>query len=248
MRYSTLTSKQANKIWDAYCNHHMYINKKYQTFCNSPEDNEFVTDRVRFVNKFFSRFVGKYVILMDRIKYGTKFTDRERKYVSIACCDANSIYAMKNGFEGHEWGCEDLIHFRRVYLHIVGFESVNTEYGQGYIAVYCDNIYGERIKYRMEYNMLYRMQWREITEMEYTVLSAFFTDDRENVRYTSNRYLMYDEMVQRKIIRKNAAKNIPTIKEPVEVYARDRDDAVSMIMKVYGDKTIICDAVEQVDL
>ena len=198
---------------DTFYGHSMNINEHYQEFAQNKEHH--ASDRDRFVEKFFRKYSGKHIVLMDieLVAY-----TRENWYFSVEPCSTYSSSFQEIYNHG-----TPICRNRRRYLFVSGFRAVNEMYGSGFIEMDCFDHLGDSFRVRIDYTNLGSMQFKEITKEEFDAVSDLFTDDREEVPYKVTRYLTWEEMKAKK------KRGNKPVKETVTVMAKDANSAAEKV-------------------
>ena len=219
MLYDMLPLETVRKVWDRFLGHSACNNQKYLDFKGT--GTFWKTDRERFVGRLFRKYAGKHIILIDKQIVGYSYDNH------VAINDEPvSVYSNSHNTT---WGVpveEPLLRVQRRYLHINGFQAINELYGLGYIEMSCTDALGNLFKLRLDHNNMLRLQFKEITELEYQAVARMFEDDRSDRAYKVTRYLMPEEIKQRKTkdgIRKKVTTHL--IEEQTIVKAKDIDEA-----------------------
>ena len=215
MKYTMLDSEVVERICNTFYGHSEFINDKYNGFAKGNKTN--YSDRNRFVEKFFSRYIGKYIVLVDKELIGCVGD------LSVYASDRQSIYSSKTKLDTCCIG-KPLYRTVKKYLRVGGFSATNERYGSGYIEMVCMDIYGVVFCMRLDGNNLHRMQFREITEEEFNGIAALFADDREDVPFKVTRFLTYEEIKKKHLTR---SKTLP--QETVSVLAKDAEEAMDKV-------------------
>ena len=217
MKYDMIKYDIADRIWNAFIHNDDCINKHYESFRN--DDSYCSSDRDRFVSKFFRRYVGMYIIFMDKVDIGSKIDNCFFNHEPMSIYDTR--YRIGQFYSNNG---ESIIVPRKKYLHINSFRAVNEMYGCGYIEMSCSDVLGDNFKVKLNYQSLSRIQFKEITRWEFEVIARQFYDDRDYIRFDVTRFLTIDEMKERKIKMKNGP-----MKETVIVMARDMKEACETV-------------------
>lgn len=116
------------------------------------------------------------------------------------------------------------------FLQISGFRAVNELYGVGYIEMSCQDERGNEFKVRLDHNNMMRIQFKEISKMEYDGVAKLFADDRDDRPYKVKRYFVNKEVKVRKVKGQVVQKiKEHVVTEEVEVMAKDIDAASKML-------------------
>lgn len=221
MMYDMLQYETVKRVWETFQAHSASINKKYETF--KGENTYWTSDRERFVGRFFKPYVGKCIAFTDKLVRGYKSEyDGHAFYHS---CRPQSVYSNEYY---RSWGAngEPLFMSQKRYLCITGFQAVNELYGLGYIEMSCLDERGGDFKVRLDHNNLLRIQFKEISEVEYSGVARLFEDDRDDRPYKVKRYFVNKEVKERKVkgqVVQKVKEHVVT--EEVEVMAKDIDAA-----------------------
>ena len=221
MMYDMLQYETVKRVWETFQAHSAFINKKYETF--KGENTYWTSDRERFVGRFFKPYVGKCIAFTDKLVRGYK-----SEYDGLAfyhSCRPQSVYSNEYY---RSWGAngEPLFMSQKRYLCITGFQAVNELYGLGYIEMSCLDERGGDFKVRLDHNNLLRIQFKEISEVEYGSVARLFEDDRDDRPYKVKRYFVNKEVKERKVkgqVVQKVKEHVVT--EEVEVMAKDIDAA-----------------------
>lgn len=225
MIYDMLPYETVKRVWETFQAHSACINKNYEKF--KGKETYWYSDRDRFVGRFFRKHVGKCIAFTDKLVRGYKSEyDGHAFYYS---CSPQSVYSAEYS---RSWGAngEPLFMSQKRYLCITGFQAVNELYGLGYIEMSCLDERGGDFKVRLDHNNLLRIQFKEISEAEYSGVMRLFEDDREDRPYKVKRYFVNKEVKVRKVKGKKVEKvKEHVVTEEVEVMARDIDAAAKML-------------------
>lgn len=216
MKYTMLDSEVVERICKAFYEHSEFINDKYNGFAKGNKIS--YSDRDRFVKKFFDRYIGKYIVLVDKELIG--YVGDLFAYVS----DHQSVYSSKTKLDTCSIIGKPLYRSVKKYLRVSRFSAMNERYGSGYIEMVCGDIYGAVFYMRLDGNNLHRMQFREITEEEFNGIADLFVDDREDVPFKVTRFLTYEEIKKKHLTR---SKTLP--QETVSVLAKDAEEAMGKV-------------------
>lgn len=211
MKYDMLSQKTVERVWKAFTGHNECINPKYKTFALHGEYD--LSDRDRFVAKFFEKYSNRYIAFIDRQVIGLKFD------TGIYLQKPESVYAPRYGEKSYTNQGEPYYRTQKLYLHVDGFRAVNEMYGLGYIEMSCTDVFGNKFSVQMDYNNMRHIQFKEITKKKFESVRKLFQDDRSEIPFIVTRYLTWSEMKDRKI------KGSDLVKEDVKVMARDMKEA-----------------------
>lgn len=238
MVYKELTLKEARRVMDAFYAHHAYLNEEYKKFSNPDDEDYSITDRERFVNRLFGKYVGKYFALIDKVYWGRTTTN----HVFVA--EEQSIYDAK--FKEHYAMADfkDIIIPRKTYLFVSSISAVNQYEGPGYICVYAMDEHGTNRRIKLD---LHHMQWVEISKDEYEQLARLFADDRSEVGYACKRWLSPQELKDKGLYSNKKSASLPTVDVDVCMAAKDRDEAIDKVWKKYGNNTFLSSDMERMD-
>lgn len=225
MIYDMLPYETVKRVWETFLAHSANINKKYETF--KGKDTYWYSDRDRFVGRFFCKHVGKYIAFMDRLVRGYMFEFNGHAFYSS--CSPQSVYSNEYY---RSWGShgEPLFVPQKRYLYITDFRAVNEMYGGGYIEMSCQDERGNEFKVRLDHNNMMRIQYKEISKLEYDGVAKLFADDREDRPYKVKRYFVNNEVKERTVkgqVVQKVKEHVVT--EEVEVMAKDIDEARKML-------------------
>lgn len=224
MKYDMFKKEDIKRVLDAFDAHDLIINKKYEAMKKS-KDNYWHSDRDRFVGRFFNKYKGKFFILINKEVIGHADTVDNHSFFNF--CDPESVYSSEYKNTFYRYRGEPIIRVTKKYLCVSYFGSVNTSACSGYIEMNCYDIFGDRINFRLDYDMLSQMQFKEIPEEEFNRAASFFSDDRDEQEYQVTRYLTDEELKARKNKRKGLIKVCRGLaKEVVTVMAKDSDLAM----------------------
>lgn len=212
MKYDMLKLSDIRRVLDAFYGHRNYVNERYS------KDNVCISDRDRFVRKFFRKYVDRYIILIDREVIAYRFENR------ILICEPSSIYSK--GFDNSPAGATPVYRHTKKFLHIKGFSAVNVMYGTDYIEMNCYDMVGNSLKFKLDHNNLMKMQFREILKSEFEMWAMLFRDDREPIPFNVTRFVKVEVTNNRR------RKNTEFKKEVTTVMARDEDEARNMMTNV----------------
>lgn len=225
MMYDMLPYETVKRVWETFQAHSACINKNYEKF--KGKETYWYSDRERFVGRFFKPYVGKCIAFTDKLVRGYKSEyDGHAFYHS---CSPQSVYSAEyyrsSGANG-----EPLFISQKRYLCITGFQAVNELYGLGYIEMSCLDERGGDFKVRLDHNNLLRIQFKEISEAEYSGVARLFEDDRDDRPYKVKRYFVNKEVKERKVKGQVVQKiKEHVVTEEVEVMAKDIDAAAKML-------------------
>lgn len=226
MNYKMFSIPEADRFWNKFINHNNIVNEKYKTFCSEENKDRSLCDRDRFVEKFFKKYIGKYISVIDKVFTGTISKYGNNSYYYLDLVKPVSIYSMDYDDMNIDYSGDLLIHPKKNYYRIQYVRNQNMIYGSGYIEISAMDIMGNTVSWKCNQNFIRNFQFRFITEQEFNHIANFFKDDRDLIPFTGKRILGFKEMVEKKLCRKNCAINkIPTVYEDVETLAVDRDDA-----------------------
>lgn len=225
MMYDMLPYETVKRVWGTFQAHSACINKKYEQF--KGKDTYWSSDRDRFVGRFFRKHVGKCIAFTDKLVRGYKSEYDGHAFYSS--CSPKSVYSAEYS---RSWGVngEPLFMSQKRYLCITGFQAVNELYGLGYIEMSCLDERGGDFKVRLDHNNLLRIQFKEISEAEYSGVMRLFEDDRDDRPYKVKRYFVNKEVKERKVkgqVVQKVKEHVVT--EEVEVMAKDIDEARKML-------------------
>lgn len=239
MMYKELTLKEARRVMDAFYAHHAYLNEEYKKFSNHDDDEDYsITDRERFVNRLFGKYVGKYYALIDKVYWGRASTNH------VFMAEEQSIYDAKFKEPYAMVDFKDIVIPRKTYLFVSSISAVNQYEGPGYICVYATDEHGTSRRIKLD---LHHMQWVEISKDEYEQVARLFADDRSEVGYACKRWLSPQELKDKGLYPKKKSASLPTVDVDVCIVAKDRDDAVDKVWKKYGNNTFLSSDMERVD-
>ena len=214
MKYTLLESKVVERFCDAFYGHSEYINAKYNAFSNG---NTNYSDRDRFVNKFFSKYIGKYFVLLDREIIA--YIDDTMVYRT----NRGSVYAV-NPVDSLQYRGKPVYQHHKSFLWVAGFRAVNEMYGCGYVEMSCWDVFDNPVSIRLDSDTLGHIQFREITEEVFNSVAGLFTDDRDEIPFKVTRFLDYEEINEKHLTR---SKTLP--QDIVSVMAKDADEAMSKV-------------------
>lgn len=225
MIYDMLPYETVKRVWETFQVHSASINEKYEAF--KGKETYWYSDRDRFVGRFFKKYAGKCIAFTDKLVRGYKSEyDGHAFYYS---CRPQSVYSNEYYRSWNSSG-EPLFMSQKRYLCITGFQAVNELYGLGYIEMSCLDERGGDFKVRLDHNNLLRIQFKEISEAEYSGVARLFEDDREDRPYRVKRYFVNKEVKVRKVKGKKVEKvKEHVVTEEVEVMAKDIDEARKML-------------------
>ena len=244
MNYKMFSIPEADRFWNKFISHKNFVNEKYKTFCREENKNRSICDRDRFVEKFFKKYIGKYIAVIDKVFTGSisKYGDNSYFYLVKPI----SIYSMDYNEMNTNYSGELLIHPKKNYYKIQYVSNHNMMYGSGgYIEISAMDVMGNTVSWKCNQNFIRNFQFRFITEQEFNHVANLFMDDRDLIPFTGKRILGFNEMVEKKLCRKNCAANkIPTIYEDVETLAVDREDAYDKFKAKHDFYVHSCDIKE----
>lgn len=215
MKYTLLNSKVVERICDAFYGHSECINDKYNAFSNG--NTCIYSDRDRFVKKFFSKHVGKHIVLADKEIIG--YAEENFMYTT----ECTSVYSSSIKSNAYNRGKPLYRHVKK-FLAVRGFHAINEMYGSGYIEMDCWDVFGNPFSIRLDSDTLRNIQFREITEEVYNSVAGLFTDDRDDIPFNVTRFLDYEEIKKKHLTR---SKTLP--QETVSVMAKDADEAMAKV-------------------
>lgn len=236
MKYELLTTQEADRFWNKFLSHDRTVNEKFATFCSKENADRYLCDRDRFVEKFFKPYIGKYIAAIDKICTGSMNTYDENHHYFYAIKPV-SIYSFEyDKLDSFNFTGTKLIRPRKNYFRINYAANHNEMYGNGgYIEIRAEDVIGNTVSWKCDRDFIRNFQFKIISEDEFRHISDFFKDDRDLIPVVGQRILMFYEMVERKLCRKNCAQDkIPTIYEPIETMALDCDDAWNKFNKMKG--------------
>ena len=213
MKYDMMKRSVVTRVMDAFYGYSECVNKEYEGF--RKENIYWYSDRDRFVGRFFKKYIGKYICLMDFEVFAYKYNN------VFYTENPESVYSASRN-ERYNQG-EPMTRAVKKYLHIGGFRAVNEMYGHGYIEMACTDTFNNSFNVRIDQENLCSLQFKEITADEFESIAKMFSDDRDDIPFNVTRYLNYDEMKKRKI------KGKDIVKETVIVMAKDREMAAKMV-------------------
>lgn len=219
MKYDMLKLSDVRRVLDAFYGHSSCVNERYS------KENVCISDRDRFVSRFFRKYVDRYIILIDREVIAYRFKN------GFMMCEPVSIYSK--GFDGCPAGATPVYRNAKKFLHVKGFIAVNSMRGTDYIEMNCYDMVGNSLKFKIDHNNLMRMQFKEILKSEFEMWAMLFRDDREPIPFKVTRYLTYDEIKERNT-KNGKTKKIKEhlVQEQTVVMAMDEDEARNMMTNV----------------
>lgn len=220
MKYDMLPYKTVERVWDTFQAHSACVNGKYEAFKGK---DYWYSDRERFVGRFFKPYVGKYIAFIDKLVVG--YMSEYGGHAFYHSCHPQSVYSNEYY---RSWGArgEPLFVSQKRYLCITGFQAVNELYGLGYIEMSCLDERGGDFKVRLDHNNMTRIQFKEISEAEYSGVMRLFEDDRDDRPFKVKRYFVHKEVKERKVKGQVVQKiKEHVVTEEVEVMAKDIDAA-----------------------
>lgn len=212
MKYDMLKLSDIRRVLDVFYGHTNYVNERYS------KDNVCISDRDRFVSRFFRKYVDRYIILIDREVIAYRFENR------LLICEPSSIYSK--GFDCCPAGATPVYRNTKKFLHVKGFSAVNSMRGIDYIEMNCYDMVGNSLGFKLDHNNLMKMQFREILKSEFEMWAMLFRDDREPIPFNVTRFVEVEVMNNRR------RKNTEFKKEVTTVMARDEDEARNMMTNV----------------
>lgn len=215
MKYTLLEPKVVERICDAFYGHSEYVNDKYNAFSKGNTHN--YSDRDRFVKKFFSKHIGKHIVLSDKEIIG--YAEENFMYTT----ECTSVYSSSIKSNAYNRGKPLYRHVKK-FLAVRGFLAINEMYGSGYIEMYCWDVFGNPFSIRLDSDTLRNIQFREITEEVFNSVAGLFTDDRDEIPFKVTRFLDYEEIKEKHLTR---SKTLP--QETVSVMAKDADEAMAKV-------------------
>lgn len=228
MRYKSFKHVDLARFFKVYDSYSCFIDNKWESIRS--EFTYTSSERERFVDKFFHKYIGKYIVLIDKVltatirKYGDNTFFSSITPVSKYSADFDRL---------HYGGDKEIIVNKKMYLHIENFINHNKMYGGSYITMECTDVMGNHHSYKFDMNNLAYAQFEFIDKKDFDAISSMFLDDREDEEYEAERYLSYEEMVAGKYIRKNCSiKKIPMITVKEKVVAKDKSDAYNKLESV----------------
>ena len=225
MKYDMFDRESVNRVLDTFEAHSLFINKKYEAF--KSKDNYWSSDRERFVGRFFKKYLGKFFILIDKEVIG--YHDEVNDIGYFSSVDPVSIYSSDYNEHFYHYRGKRITRTVKKFLCVSCIRAVNTSAGSGYIELSCYDMFGDKVKYMLDLQMLANMQFKEITEEEFNQMMRLFQDDRDEREFKVARYLDADELKSRK---RSERKNLIKVgrylaKEIVTVMAKDSEDAMT---------------------
>jgi hypothetical protein len=219
MKYDMLSQETVKRVWETFTSYDECINTKYKSFALDGDYD--LSDRDRFVDKFFTKFIGKYIAFMDVQKVGAKLDNFA--YFQ----QPESVYAPMYGERDYTIKGEAITRVQKKYLYIDGFRAVNMRYGYGYIEMSCTDTFYNKFSVQLDYNNMRHIQFKEITKKEFERVAKLFQDDRSEIPFIVTRYLTWDEMKRRNLI-----DGTEPVKEEVKVMAKDMKEASQILPNV----------------
>lgn len=216
MKYDMLDKESVKRVIDTFDNHDDARNEKYEQI--KKKDNYWLSDRDRFVGRFFKKYVGKNFILMDKEIVAYHDTIDDCGFYSS--CEPMSLYSREYRDNSYHFRGVPVYRNSKKFLHVSYIHAVNQMYGRGFIEMACQDILDRQFHYVLDFNTLKNMQFREISDEEFDRMADLFRDDRDDRAYKVTRYLSSDEMKARK---KSLRKGL--VKETVTVMAKDSEAA-----------------------
>lgn len=220
MKYDMLSQKTVERVWKVFTGHNECINTKYKKFALHGEYD--LSDRDRFVDRFFEKYSNRYIAFIDRQVRGVKYGN----YIYLQ--KPESVYAPRYGKKSYTNQGEPYYRTQKLYLRVDGFHAVNEMYGLGYIEMSCTDVFGNKFSVQMDYNNMRHIQFKEITKKKFDSVAKMFQDDRSEIPFMVTRYLTWKEMQDRKI------KGSDPVKEEVKVMARDMQEASKKLENIIG--------------
>ena len=217
--------ESVTRVLDTFEAHSLFINKKYEAF--KSKDNYWSSDRERFVGRFFKKYLGKFFILIDKEVIG--YHDEVNDIGYFSSVDPVSIYSSDYNEHFYHYRGKRITRTVKKFLCVSCIRAVNTSAGSGYIELSCYDMFGDKVKYMLDLQMLANMQFKEITEEEFNQMMRLFQDDRDDREFKVTRYLDADELKSRK---RSERKNLIKVgryltKEIVTVMAKDSEEAMT---------------------
>ena len=221
MKYDMIPQNTVRRFWKVYTNHSECINLAFKKFAIHGECD--LSDRDRFVNKFFAKYTGKYIAFIDVQKTGVQIGN------CILFQDPESVYAPHYGEKDYTNQGDAFTKVQKMYLHVDGFRAVNEMYGQGFIEMSCTDMFYNKFAVQLDYNNMRHIQFKEITKKEYERVAKLFHDDRSEIPFIVTRYLTWEEMKRRNLIN-----GTEPVKEDVKVMAKDMLEASKKLENIVG--------------
>lgn len=218
MKYDMLKLSDIRRVLDAFYGHSNYVNDRYS------KDNICISDRGRFVSRFFRKYVDRYIILIDREVIAYRFENR------MLICEPSSIYSK--GFDNRLAGATPVYRNTKKFLHIQGFSAVNVMYGTDYIEMNCYDIVGNSLKFKLDHNNLMKMQFREISKLDFEMMAMQFRDDRDPIPFNVTRFVEVEVTNNRKRKRTEFKKEVTTVMAMDEYEARNMMTNVLSVARV----------------
>lgn len=212
MKYDMLKLNDVQRVLDTFYAHKSCINERLS------KDGDYISDRDRFVKKFFGKYAQRYIVLMDREVVAYRFKN------GFMVCEPVSIYSK--GFDCCPAGATPVYRNTKKFLHVEGFSAVNSMRGTDYIEMNCCDMVGNSLKFKIDHNNLMRMQFKEILKSEFEMWAMLFRDDREPIPFNVTRFVEVEVTNNRK------RKRTEFKKEVTRVLARDEDEAGNMMTNV----------------
>ena len=219
MIYDMLSQKTVERIWKVFTEHNECINKKYKKFALHGEYD--LSDRDRFVNKFFEKYSKRYIAFIDKQVSGVKYGN----YIYLQ--KPESVYAPRYGEKSYTNQGEPYYRTQKMYLRVDGFRAVNEMYGLGYIEMSCTDVFGNKFSVQIDYNNMRHIQFKEISKKKFDSVAKMFQDDRSEIPFMVTRYLTWSEMKERNLI-----DGTDPVKEEVKVMARDIKEASNKLENI----------------
>lgn len=212
MKYDMLKLSDIRRVLDAFYGHGSCVNERYS------KKNVCISDRDRFVSRFFRKYVDRYIILIDREVIAYRFEGH------ILMCEPSSIYSKE--FDCCSAGATPVYRNTKKFLHVKGFSAVNSMRGTDYIEMNCYDMVGNSLKFKIDHNNLMRMQFKEILKSEFEMWAMLFRDDREPIPFDVTRFVKVE-------VTNNRRRKRTEFKEEVtRVMAKDEDEARNMMTNV----------------
>jgi len=225
-RYTMFKHKDIERLMDTFFKHTRYVNDKYERI--KSKDNSCSSDRDRFVYHMFRKLIDKYIVILDRVVIAWHEKDEQQCISRIWICEPTSIFSSK--FESYP--AEPSYRYEKKFLHIRGFSAVNSLYGPEYIEMHCYDIFGNNLKLKIDHNNLLKLQFKEITKMEFDMVANVFADDRDKIPYEVKRFTKTETLNNRKKPKTVIAEETITVMAKDEVEARNSLTNVLSVIRV----------------
>lgn len=230
MKYKMFSLAEADSRWERFKKLSFYINKEFKAWSKEHYD---VSDRQRFAQKIWKYFHNKCFVIADRVAH--LVTNAER---SMYFALEEPVHKYSTSFK-RNWSTPDYVwENHKEYLKCAGVWAENEMNGTGYLVLHCINERGDCYNLRIDAQNIREIQWAEISAEKFNEMMDLYADDRELRTFKYTERMGFNEMVAKKLCRKNCAANkLPTIMKEGTIEALDYNDAYEKLkeQKIFAD-------------